>query len=62
MVEKKLIFKIIFKVVPLFLLIVYLLYINLVKNKNYKTLKWKDYTIITFFVLFLFYNIIEEFV
>lgn len=62
MTDKKLILKIIFKVVPLFLLIVYLLYINLVKNKNYKTLKWKDYTIITFFVLFLFYNIIEEFV
>lgn len=62
MTDKKLIFKIIFKVVPLFLLIVYLLYINLVKNKNYKTLKWKDYTIITFFVLFLLYYIIEEFV
>lgn len=62
MTDKKLILKIIFKVVPLFLLIVYLLYINLVKNKNYKSLKWKDYTIITFFVLFLLYNIIEEFV
>jgi hypothetical protein len=62
MTDKKLILKIIFKVVPLFLLIVYILYTNLVKNKNYKTLKWKDYIIITFFVLFLLYNIIEEFV
>lgn len=62
MTDKKLILIIIFKVVPLFLLIVYILYTNLVKNKNYKSLKWKDYTIITFFVLFLLYNIIEEFV